>query len=408
MDYNRIKEGNMSDSSRPQEETLVVHGIRSCNTTSMDLVPPIHMTSTFKFRDQAHGARVFTGAEEGYLYSRISNPTVLQLQEKMALLEGTEDAIATSSGMAASSSVLMSLARPGDNVVACNALYGGTFALLHQHLATFNIETRFLSPKDINDRDQIESLVDDNTRLLYIESPANPTLDIIDISLWAAIAKANEIPLTVDNTFASTYLQKPVSMGADIVIHSATKYLGGHGDIIGGIIATSSETASLIREAYFNHFGPCMSPFNAWLILRGLKTLAIRMNRHSNSAMNIARWLEAHSKIDRVYYPGLKSHKNHDLAVKQMKSFSGIIAFELKRGIEAGKKMINNVKLCTIAVSLGDCETLIQHPASMTHSTYSPEDLKNARIGQGLIRLSVGLEHPDDIIADLDQALKAI
>ena len=398
----------MSDSSRSQEETLIVHGIRSCNTSSMDLVPPIHMTSTFKFRDQAHGARVFTGAEEGYLYSRISNPTVLQLQEKMALLEGTEDASATSSGMAASSSVLMSLARPGDNVVASNTLYGGTFALLHQHLADFNIETRFLSSRDINDGDRIAALADDKTRLFYIESPANPTLDIIDISLWASIARANAIPLAVDNTFASTYLQKPVSMGADIVLHSATKYLGGHGDIIGGIITASSEISSRIREAYFNHFGPCMSPFNAWLILRGLKTLALRMNQHSKSAMDIARWLEGHAKIERVYYPGLRSHPNHEIAVKQMKSFSGIIAFELKSGIEAGKKMINSVGLCSIAVSLGDCETLIQHPASMTHSTYSAEDLKKAGIGQGLIRLSVGLEHPGDIIADLDQALKAI
>lgn len=398
----------MSDNSRFQEETLIIHGIRSCNTTSMDLVPPIHMTSTFTFRDHAHGAGVFTGAEEGYLYSRISNPTVLQLQEKMALLEGTEDAIATASGMAAASSVLMSFAHPGDNVVACNTLYGGTFALLHQHLAAFNIETRFLSPKETNDRDQIASLVDEKTRLFYIESPANPTLDIIDISLWASIARTSEIPLAVDNTFATTYLQKPVSLGADIVIHSATKYLGGHGDAIGGVIAASSEITSLIREAYFNHFGPCMSPFNAWLILRGLKTLAVRMNRHSKSAMKIARWLEGHAKIDKVYYPGLTSHTNHELAVRQMKLFSGIIAFELKRGIEAGKKMIDSVKLCTIAVSLGDCETLIQHPASMTHSTYSPEDLRKAGIGQGLIRLSVGLEDPRDIIADLDQALQAV
>jgi methionine-gamma-lyase len=326
----------------------------------------------------------------------------------MALLEGTEDAIATSSGMAAASSLVMSLARPGDNIVACNALYGGTFALLHQHLADFNIETRFLSPKESNSRERIASLVDKKTRLLYIETPANPTLDIIDIALWASIARAGGTPLAVDNTFASTYLQKPATMNADIVLHSATKYLGGHGDIIGGIIAASGEITARIRKAYFDHFGPCMSPFNAWLILRGLKTLAVRMNQHSKSAMKIAQWLSAHVKVGKVYYPGLPSHPNHELAVKQMKSFSGIITFELKKGIEAGKKMINNVKLCSIAVSLGDCETLIQHPASMTHSTYSPEDLERAGIGQGLIRLSVGLEHSSDIIADLEQALKAI
>lgn len=398
----------MSINSQFKEETHIVHGVQSCYTTSMDLVPPIHMTSTFTFSDQAHGAGVFAGTEEGYLYSRISNPTVSQLQEKMALLEGMEDALAASSGMAACASVVMSLARPGDNVVACNALYGGTFALLHNHLGDFNIETRFLSPKDSNNREKIEALVDKKTRLFYLETPANPTLDIIDISLWGGIARNSGVPLAVDNTFASSYLQKPVSFGADIVLHSATKYLGGHGDIIGGIITASKEMITRIREDYFNHFGPTMSPFNAWLILRGLKTLAVRMSRHSQSAMIIARWLETHPEVERVYYPGLPSHKNHEKAVQQMQSFSGIVAFELKKGQEAGKKLMDSVKLCSLAVSLGDCETLIQHPASMTHSTYSAEDLEKAGIPQGLIRLSVGLEHPDDIINDLEQAMKVI
>ena len=396
----------MSDNNHSKEETRIVHGVKSIYTTSMDLVPPIHMTSTFTFKDQAHGAGVFDGSEAGYLYSRIGNPTVTQLQEKMALLEGTEDAIATASGMAASASVVMSLARPGDNIVACNALYGGTFALFHDHLKDFNIETRFIPPKKSNLADKITALINEKTRLLYLETPANPTLDIIDIALWATIAKRHGIPLAVDNTFASSYLQKPVILGADIVLHSATKYLGGHGDIIGGIIATSHEMVITIRNAYFNHFGPTMSPFNAWLVLRGLKTLAVRMDRHCQSAMTIASWLENHPNVRRVHYPGLPSHPEHQLAAKQMKAFSGIMAFELKGGIEAGKQMINRVKLCSLAVSLGDCETLIQHPASMTHATYAPEDLKRAGIDKGLIRLSVGLEHPDDIIEDLDQALR--
>lgn len=395
----------MLQKSHSKEETRIVHGIQSIYTTSMDLVPPIHMTSTFTFRDQAHGAGVFAGTDEGYLYSRIGNPTVAQLQEKIAFLEGAEDAIATASGMAAVASVMMSLARPGDNVVACNALYGGTFALFHDHLKDFNIETRFLSPKKANQEANLTTLIDEKTRLLYIETPANPTLDIIDIALWASIAKRQSIPLVVDNTFASCYLQKPISLGADIALHSATKYLGGHGDIIGGIITASNKMVSTIREAYFNHFGPAMSPFNAWLILRGLKTLAVRMDRHSQSALTIAKWLENHPQVDRVHYPGLVSHPHHDVAAKQMKAFSGIIAFELSGGIEAGKKMIDKVKLCSLAVSLGDCETLIQHPASMTHATYSAEDLEKAGIDEGLIRLSVGLEHPDDIIQDLDQAL---
>jgi len=366
------------------------------------------MTSTFKFKDQAQGAAIFAGTEEGYLYTRISNPTVDLLEEKVALLEGAEDGIATSSGMAAVASTVMSLVRPGENIVACNALYGGTFALFNTHLKSLNIEVRFISPASSNDRSNITPLIDEKTRLLYIETPANPTLDIIDIQLWALIARENKLPLAVDNTFASPYLQKPLSLGAKIVIHSATKYLGGHGDIIGGMIVSDSETIQLMKEEYVNHFGPAMSPFNAWLILRGIKTLAIRMSRHSSSALTLARWLENHPKIQKVYYPGLPTHPGHAIAIRQMKEFSGIIAFELKGGIEAGKKLLNGVKLCILAVSLGDCETLIQHPASMTHATYSKEELKKAGIAEGLIRLSVGLEDPDDIIEDIEQALSGI
>lgn len=398
----------MSGNSIYQEETNIVHGIKSCHTTTMDLVPPIHMTSTFKFRDQVHGAGVFAGIDEGYLYTRISNPTIDQLQEKMALLEEAEAAVATSSGMAATASVVMSLARPGENIVACNALYGGTFALLSKHLENFSIETRFVSPADSNRSDKVRSLIDEKTRLLYLESPANPTLAVIDIALWAELAAEKKVPLVVDNTFASCYLQKPITLGADIVLHSATKYLGGHGDIIGGIIVASNSMIERIRDNYSNHFGPAMSPFNGWLILRGLKTLAVRMNRHSESAMTLSKWLETHPEVKRVYYPGLSSHPNHELAARQMKGYSGIIAFELKKGLEAGKTVMNSVRLCSLAVSLGDCETLIQHPASMTHSTYSLDELKKAGIAHGLIRLSVGLEDPEDIQYDLEQAFQAI
>lgn len=398
----------MENSDQFHQETQIVHGVSSSFTKSMDLVAPIHMTSTFKFENQAHGAALFAGAEEGFLYSRISNPTITQLQEKMALLEGCEEAIATSSGMAAIASTVMSLARPGDNVLACNALYGGTFALLEKHLADFKIETRFLSPQSSNDSEKLASRIDNKTRLLYFETPANPTLDIVDISLWAGIAGKNNIPLAVDNTFASPFLQNPTAHGADIIIHSATKYLGGHGDIIGGIITASKEMIATIRDSYFNHFGPAMSPFNGWLILRGLKTLGVRMERHSSSADTIARWLERHPEVEKVYYPGLPTHPYHDLATRQMSAFSGIVAFELKKGLAAGKKLMDGVKLCALAVSLGDCESLIQHPASMTHSTYSPEALEKAGIAEGLVRLSVGLEHPDDIIADLDQGLQRV
>ena len=392
-------------SKKHDQETNIVHGIRSCHTTSRDLVPPIHMTATFTFDNAKQGADTFSGMEKGYLYTRISNPTVDLLQEKTALLEGGEDAVATASGMAAVAAIPMTLTAPGDNFVACNAVYGGTFALFTSHMSKLNITARLISPGQSNQRRNIVPLIDDKTRFLYIETPANPTLDVIDISLWASLAREHGIPLVVDNTFASPYLQNPLKLGAHVVVHSATKYLCGHGDIIGGIVVGSKEMIQKIRDEHIHHYGPVMSPFTAWLILRGIKTLAIRMERHSRSAETIARWLEQHPRVKKVHYPGLKSHPEHTLATRQMKAFSGIIAFEVQGGFSAGKKILDGVKLCTLAVSLGDCETLIQHPASMTHATYSEEALEAAGISQGLIRMSVGLEHPDDIIADLKQAL---
>ncbi len=394
--------------NRFSEETNIVHGIDHSHTTSLDLVAPIHMTSTFKFNDFDHGAGVFDGSNQGYVYTRISNPTVDLFQEKMALLEGGEAAIATASGMAAIAAMAMTLAGPGDNFVACNSVYGGTFALFNDHLRKFNVSPRFVSPVKSNVIDRVASLMDSNTRFLFVETPANPTLSIINIELWAYLADQHRIPLVVDNTFATPYLQKPLDLGAHLVIHSATKYLGGHGDIIAGIVVGEKSRIQHIKAEYMDHFGPVISPFNTWLILRGLKTLAIRMDRHSSTALNIAMWLENHPKINQVYYPGLTSHPDHLLAKKQMTKFSGILGFDLKGGRAAAKTLLNSVKLCTLAVSLGDCETLIQHPASMTHSTYSEKDLKAAGIDQGLVRLSLGLEHPDDIMDDLENALAAI
>ncbi len=387
------------------KETEIVHGIHTVHHTSMDLVPPIHMTSTFKFKSADHGAGIFQGTEQGYVYTRISNPTVDLLQEKMAVLEHGQAAIATSSGMSAIASTALSLAKPGDNFVACSTIYGGTFAFFNKHLRDLSIEPRFLAPATCYAAQEIEKRIDSKTRFLYTETPSNPTLDIVDIELWAAIAGKHKIPLILDNTFASPYLQNPLLLGADIVIHSATKYLSGHGDIIGGIIVSSKDMIAHIKEAYVTHYGPIMSPFNAWLFLRGIKTLALRMEKHSDNALKIAQWLQQHPNIKRVYYPGLASHQGHATAARQMKKFGGMMAFEVKGGVEAGKKVMNTVELCTLAVSLGDCETLIQHPASMTHSTYTPEERKHAGITDGLIRLSVGIENADDIIADLNNAL---
>lgn len=394
--------------NRFTEETNIVHGIDQSQISTLDLVAPIHMTSTFKFNDFDHGAGVFDGSHPGYAYTRISNPTVDLFQEKMSLLEGGEAAMATASGMAAIAAMAMTLAGPGDNFVACNSVYGGTFALFNDHLRKFNISPRFVAPMKTNVIDRVAALIDGNTRFLFVETPANPTLSIINIELWAYLADQYQIPLVVDNTFATPYLQKPLDLGAQLVVHSATKYLGGHGDIIGGIVVGEKSMIQRIKTEYMDHFGPAISPFNAWLILRGLKTLAIRMDRHSNTALKIAMGLVNHPRINQVYYPGLESHPDHRLAKKQMTQFSGILGFDLKGGRASARTLLNSVQLCTLAVSLGDCDTLIQHPASMTHSTYSGEDLKAAGIDQGLVRLSLGLEHPDDIMDDLEQALAAI
>jgi len=386
------------------EETLIVHGVKTERPPSRDLIPPIHMTSTYRFKSAEQGSQLFRGKGEGYIYTRVSNPTVDMLQEKMAALEGGKAAIATASGMSAIVSTVLTLARPGDNFAACNALYGGTFALFNKDLRRLDINPHFISPASGNSRKEVIKLVDDKTRLMFVETPANPTLDVVDIRMWASVARERKIPLIVDNTFASPYLQKPLSLGADIVVHSATKYLGGHGDIVGGVIVGSKKAMSRITEAYIKHYGPIMSPFNAWLILRGLKTLALRMNRHSDSALKVARWMEEQKIVKKVHYPGLESHGGHGLAKKQMKKFSGMIAFEVKGGMLAVRRILNNLAICTLAVSLGDCETLIQHPASMTHSTYTKKERERAGISDGLIRLSMGLEHPDDIIADLENA----
>lgn len=390
------------------KETQVVHGIHTGDTNTLDLVAPIHMTSAFEFKNAAHGAGLFSGKDDGYIYTRISNPTVSMFQAKMAILEGGEDAIATSSGMSAIASIALSLAKPGDNFVSCATVYGGTFALFTENLKALQIEARLISPALSDSKKAIESLVDKKTRFLYMETPANPTLDVIDIEMWAGIARKHLIPLVVDNTFATAYLQNPLLIGADVVVHSATKYISGHADVIGGVVVGKKKMMDRIRAEYIYHFGPTMSPFNAWLFLRGIKTLAVRMERHCLNAMRVAEWLNSHPKVTKVYYPGLPSHPGHPIAKKQMKCFGGMIAFEVSGGIKAGQAVMDNVHICRLAVSLGDCDTLIQHPASMTHSTYTKEDRTTAGIPDGLIRISVGIEHADDIIKDLENSFSFI
>lgn len=389
-------------------DTDVVHGVETSHVSSRDVVEPIHMTSSFKFKDAEHGADLFGGRTEGYVYSRIGNPTVRLLEEKAARLEGGEDAAATASGMAAIAAVLQTLTAPGDNFVSCTTVYGGTFAFFNDHLRRMGVTPRFISPSRGCVRKQVEALVDEKTRLLYMETPANPTLDILSIRVWAAVARRHQIPLVVDNTFATFYLQHPLALGADLTVHSATKYIGGHADAVGGLVIGRQVLIDQIRRRNLHHLGPVMSPFNAWLFLRGLKTLAVRMEKHCANANAVARFLDADPRIERVYYPGLESHPGHGVARKQMRDFGGMLAFEVKGGLAAGKTVMNSVALCTLAVSLGECDTLIQHPASMTHANYSSSERAAAGIGDGLIRVSVGIENADDVIADLDQALARI
>ena len=385
--------------------TLCVHGSGGVDPTTGAVSVPIYQSSTFAFHSAKEGAQIFAGEKEGYFYTRLGNPTQTALEKEMAFLEGGEAALATASGMAATSTVIFTLMGCGDNLVASDTLYGGTHQLFKQSLAKVNIEVRDV---DASDPKQVEDKIDGKTKILFIETPSNPTLKIIDIAAMAEIAHRHNLQLVVDNTFATPYYQRPLEFGADIIVHSATKYIGGHGDTIGGIIVGRKDFIKVAKSETLRDLGGCISPFNAWLLLRGLKTLPVRMERHSWNAMRIAQYLSFHPKVSRVWYPGLRIHPQHELAAKQMSGFGGMIAFELKGGRKAGEVLMDSVKLMILAVSLGDVDTLIEHPASMTHSTYSEEELAALGITEGMVRLSVGIEGVDDLINDLSQALKKI
>ena len=369
------------------------------------LTTPIYQTSTFVFDSCEQGGRRFAGEEAGYIYTRLGNPTVSILENKVAALEGGEACVAAASGMGAISSALWTIAGAGKHIVADGTLYGCTFALLNHGMTRYGVEVSFV---DTSDLDAVKAALKENTCAVYLETPANPNLKIADIAAVAEIAHAYnpDIKVVCDNTFASPALQTPLALGADVVVHSATKYLNGHGDVIAGFVVGSAEFCMNVRMFGLKDMtGAVMDPFAAFLILRGLKTLEIRMERHCANAKAIAEFLDKHPTVEKVYYPGLKDHVGHDIAARQMKDFGGMLSFEVKGGKAAGMKLVNAVKLITVAVSLGDAETLIEHAASMTHSTYTEEELAASGIPAGLIRLSVGLENVEDIIADLEQAL---
>ncbi len=366
---------------------------------------PIYQTSTFIFENAEHGARCFSGEEAGYIYTRIANPTINALETLVADLESGVKGIATSSGMAAVNTVYMALLSKGDHMVSSAAVYGPSRVVMEQHWSRFGVESSFVDTSNI---EEIKSAIRPTTKLLYIETPANPTMDITDLKACVEVAHANGIIVVVDNTFCSPYLQRPIEFGVDVVLHSMTKFLNGHADIVAGMIVTKDETLGAKLRSMMVTMGCNMDPHQAYMVIRGIKTLGIRIERAQESAMKIARFLEDHPKVDWVRYPGLESHPQHELAITQMDGFGSMISFGLKGGFEAGKVLMNNIEVCILAVSLGGVETLIQHPASMTHSKVSAEAKAKAGITDGLVRFSVGIEDAEDLINDLAQALDKV
>jgi methionine-gamma-lyase len=369
------------------------------------VVPPIYQTSTFKFKSVDHGANLFSGTEDGYIYTRMRNPTIEAMENAVAILENGYKALGCASGMAAVHTTFAALLKSGDHVVCSESVYGATATLLATIVPKYNIETTFV---DTSDPKAIEAAMRPNTAVVFVETPGNPTLVISDVRKAAEIAHKGNALLVVDNTFMSPVLQQPFALGADVVLHSMTKFLNGHADVVAGIIIVKDADQYALFRRTLNHIGGTIDPFNSFLVHRGLKTLSIRMERHNQSAMKIAEHLEKHPKVSRVFFPGLKSHPQYELAKSQMSGPGGMIAFELKGGFEAGKAMMNNVHLCQLAVSLGGVESLIQHPASMTHANMGAEQRAQARITDGLVRLSVGIENCEDIIDDLNHALEHV
>ncbi|MCK4630749.1 MAG: PLP-dependent transferase [Bacteroidales bacterium] len=366
---------------------------------------PIFQTSTFSFKNAQHGADCFSGKDDGYIYTRLGNPTINALEETIAELENGFGGIATSSGMGAVNSIYLALLGQGAHLVSTASVYGPSRNVIEKHYSRFGVEATFV---DTSDPDKVKQSIKSNTRMILVETPSNPTMQITDIRKIAEIAHKYGIPLVVDNTFSSPYLQNPLDLGADVVFHSITKFINGHADVVGGVIVAKEENLyKQIRDIMVN-FGCNMDPHQAYLVHRGVKTLSIRIEKAQENAAKIAQWLEKHPLVKWVKYPGLRSHPQHELAKKQMRGFGTMISFELKGGHNTGKAFMDNVELAILAVSLGGIETLIQHPASMTHSGINKEEKLKAGITDGLVRLSVGIENVEDLIDDLSQALDKI
>lgn len=368
------------------------------------VITPIYQTSTFAFENAKQGADRFAGKADGYIYTRLGNPTIMALERNIAELENGFGATAMASGMGAVNTLYMALLDSGSHVVSTDGVYGPSRVLMEKHMSRFGVESDYV---DTSDLENIRKALKPNTRLVYVESPSNPAMKVTDIAAAAELAHQQGALLAVDNTFASPYLQKPLNLGADIVLHSVTKFINGHADVVGGVVIAKEEALHKHLRAMMMNLGCNMDPHQAYLVSRGLKTLALRVERAQESARKVAAWLEARSEVAWVRYLGLVSHPHHHLAQRQMAGPGSMISFELKGGLEAGRILMDHVHLAGLAVSLGGVETLISHPASMTHAGMSRKDRLSAGITDGLVRLSVGIEDVADILADLEQALNS-
>ena len=386
-------------------ETAVIHSGYEAKNMSGSLATPLFQTSTFEFESAEQGERRFSGEEDGYIYSRIGNPTVRVLEKRIAELENGESGLAFSSGMGAISAILIALTKSNDHILCSSGLYGCTFGLLSMLREKFQVKFDFSL---MDSKEEIRSRLKPETTCIYVETPINPTMKIIDLQMVAEVAKERNIPVVVDNTFSSPYLQRPLDLGCDIVVHSATKYLNGHGDVIAGLAVGQKDFLDKVAKSTQKDIGGVIGPFEAWLLLRGMKTLPLRMDRHSDNAEKIVKNLKKHTKIKSVYYPFDKENEDYDIAKKQMKRGGGVIAFEIDGTKETAQQFLNELNFLKVAVSLGDAETLIEHPATMTHAVIPEEERKAMGIRDKLIRLSVGLEAWEDIWEDLNQALNKL
>ena len=383
-------------------DTLAVRSGQQ-RTNEAEQGEPIFTTSSYVFRSAAEAAAVFSGEQPGNIYSRFTNPTVRTFEQRLAALEGGERCVATASGMAAILSCCLALLDSGEHIVSSRAIFGSITVLFNDHLRRFGIETSYVAPSDL---DAWEQAIRPNTRLLFVETPSNPLAEVADIAALAELAHAHDCLLVVDNCFCTPALQQPLALGADIAIHSATKYIDGQGRAIGGAVVGRNEQMDKVY-GFLRTAGPCMSPFNAWIFLKGLETLRLRMEAHSASALALAKWLEQQPAVSRVYYSGLASHPQHELAARQQRAFGGVLAFDLIGGREVAWRLIDSTRVLSITANLGDTKSTITHPATTTHGRLTPEARASAGIGDGLVRIAVGLEDLSDIKADLEQGLDA-